>query len=169
MRCLERAAFDSAMNGLEITPDRLARVRFSKPYYAYKLQLVVRQDEDRFTSLEGVRKVNGVVGTLEDTAAARLLDARRIKKRLYDGQVEPYMDLAQNQLDAVLLDWPIVEYYAKKSMVTPDPPKLKVVGRLIGRGYYAIAFDKKSEATARTVDEALDRLFAKGDLRRIYE
>src|SRR5262249_22735489 len=46
---------------------------------------------------------------------------------------------------------------------------LKVVGKLIGRGYYAIAFSKKSEATARAVDEALDRLSAKGDLRRIYE
>src|SRR5262249_45952837 len=37
---LERGDFDFAMNGLEITADRKTKVRFSRPYYIYKLQLV---------------------------------------------------------------------------------------------------------------------------------
>jgi polar amino acid transport system substrate-binding protein len=165
---LERGDFDFAMNGLEITPDRLARVRFSKPYYAYKLQLVLRPEETRFQSLEGIRKAKGLVGTLEDTAAERLLDARGVRKRIYDGQVEPYLDLAQGQVDAVLLDLPIARYYARKSPVTPVDPNLKFVGDLVGRGYYAIAFRKKDEVLARQFDAALERLFASGELRRIY-
>src|SRR4051812_37594358 len=35
---LDKGDFDFAMNGLEVTPDRQERVRFSRPYYVYKLQ-----------------------------------------------------------------------------------------------------------------------------------
>ena len=71
-------------------------------------------------------------------------------------------------MDAVLLDLPIALYYARKSMVTPRAPKLKFVGNLIGRGYYAIAFNPKDESLAQDVDGALERLQANGELRRIY-
>ena len=54
---LDRGDFDFAMNGLEVTPDRQDRVRFSRPYYVYKLQLVVRADEERFKTLRGCKKV----------------------------------------------------------------------------------------------------------------
>jgi polar amino acid transport system substrate-binding protein len=161
---LDRGDFDLAMNGLEVTEDRKARVRFSRPYYVYKLQLVVRADEERFKTLRGCKRVDGVVGTLEDTAASRLLDQLGIKKEIYDGQVEPYQDLALGRkVDAVLLDLPIAIYYAQNN------PKLKFAGRPSGKGYYAIAFSKKNEALAAEVDAALDRLFEKGELRRIYQ
>src|SRR5207249_3985626 len=49
---LDRNDFDFAMDGLEVTPDRKEKVRFSRPYYVYKLQLVARSDEKRFNSLQ---------------------------------------------------------------------------------------------------------------------
>src|SRR5579872_2129772 len=49
---LNRGDIDLAMNGLEVTPDRRTRVRFTRPYYIYKLQLVVRAGENRFKALE---------------------------------------------------------------------------------------------------------------------
>src|SRR5512144_2151044 len=36
---LERGTFDIAMNGLEVTPARRARILFSKAYYAFALRL----------------------------------------------------------------------------------------------------------------------------------
>ncbi len=72
---LDRGDFDFAMNGLEITPDRKDQVRFSKPYYVYKLRLVVRAVEDRIRGLPDCRKLGLRVGTLENTggvSAARL-------------------------------------------------------------------------------------------------
>src|SRR5437660_8389220 len=102
------------MNGLEVTPDRKERVRFSKPYYAYKLQLVVRADENRFTTLRGAGRLKGAqVGTLEGCAAERLLDRWEINKRSYDSQAEPYVDLELGRIDAVLMDLPIALYYAQ--------------------------------------------------------
>ncbi len=44
---LERGDIDLAMNGIEILPERLRRVRFTKPYYLYQLQLVVQSRQRR--------------------------------------------------------------------------------------------------------------------------
>src|SRR5437867_730341 len=65
----EQGDFDFAMNGLEVTPERKQQVRFSRPYYIYTLQLVVRGDDDRFQTLEQCRALGCKVGTLEGTAA----------------------------------------------------------------------------------------------------
>jgi len=160
---LQRGDFDFAMNGLEVTPDRLKVVRFSRPYYVYKLQLVARADETRFKSLAECRAIGGRVGTLADTAAERLLDQMGIRKSVYDGQVEPYKDLEVGRLDAVLLDVPIAVYYAQPN------PALRFVGEPVGEGSYAIALRKDNEALAARIDAALARLMADGRLRRIYE
>ena len=139
-------------------------MRFSKPYYLYKLQLVVRAGEQRLTTLQDcVGRPDLVIGTLEDTAAERLLDKLGIKKKIYPGQVEPYADLASGRIDGVLLDLPIALYYAKKN------PQLRFAGEPIAPGFYAIAFRPTDAVPVRQVDAALDRLWQKGDLRRIYE
>jgi polar amino acid transport system substrate-binding protein len=104
-----------------------------------------------------------VIGTMEDTAAERLLEELGIEKRIYDSQVEPYFDLELGRLDAVLLDLPIAVYYARSN------PKLKFVGEPCGRGYYAIAFHKGQETLAAQFDAALDRLLKNGRLREVYE
>jgi polar amino acid transport system substrate-binding protein len=160
---LERGDYDFAMNGLEVTPDRAARVRFSRPYYNYKQQLVVRADDDRFASLDECKAKDAVVGTLGETAAERLLDQLEIEKRIYDGQVEPYLDLELGRIDAVLLDLPIAAYYARPN------PKLKYVGEPTAEGYYAIAFRPEDEELARQVDDAIVRLVESGRLKSIYQ
>jgi len=166
---VSRGDIDLAMNGIEITPDREELVLFTKPYYAFRLQLVVRDDEDRFDSLQGIKDLGGVVGTLEDTAASRLLDRRKIRKQIYDGQIEPYKDLIDKVIDGVLLDDTIALFYAKKSMVTPEAPPLKFASPIVGRGYYAIALNKDNRALKTDLDVALTKLFEDGTLRRIYQ
>jgi polar amino acid transport system substrate-binding protein len=160
---LQRGDFDFAMNGLEITPDRARVVRFGQPYYLVRLQLVARVGETRFGSLEECRAVGGAVGTLEDTLAERTLDSMQVRKRIYDGQVEPYHDLAMSRIDAVLLDLPIALYYARRD------PRLKFVGEPLGDGYYSIAFCPDDTRLADQFDAALQRLADRGELRRIYE
>ena len=160
---LLRGDFDFAMNGLEVTADRVKVLRFTRPYYIYTLQLVARADEDRFHRLDECKKLGAVVGTMEDTAAARLLERMRLRTRVFNNQVEPYFDLELNRLDAVLLDLPIAAYYAQPN------PKLKFVGRPLDEGEYAIAFRQDQEALAAAFDAALGRLIVSGQLRQIYE
>ncbi|HKN46332.1 MAG TPA: ABC transporter substrate-binding protein/permease [Candidatus Polarisedimenticolia bacterium] len=158
-----RGDFDFAMNGIEVTPDRRTRLLFSRPYYIFRLQLVARADDYRFDSLDECKRLACEVGTLEDTAAERLLDQMGIAKKVYDGQVEPYRDLMLKRLDAVLLDLPIAVYYARPLR------ELRFAGEPVGRGYYAIAFRPGNDALAASIDEALDRLLRDGRVERIYQ
>lgn len=160
---LQRRDFDFAMNGLEVTPDRARSVRFSRPYYVYTLQLVARAEESRFRSLDELLALGGTVGTLEETAAQRLLEDMGFQPKLYGNQTEPYLDLELGRIDAVLMDLPIAVYFARPN------PKLKFLGEPIGEGYYAIAFRKEDEELAARVDQALAELIADGQLRNIYE
>ena len=158
---LRRGDIDFAMNGIEVTPDRQALFRLSRPYYTYRLQLVVRANEKRFDSFETCQRAGVVVGTLGDTTSSRLLDERGIKSKVYDGQAEPYQDLALGRIDAVLLDEPIAVYYARPN------PLLKFAGEAFREGHYVIAFRKDQEELASQVDAALDRLEQQGELARI--
>ncbi len=160
---LQRGDFDFAMNGIEVTPDRRDRVRFSRPYYVFRLQLVTRSNETRFHDLQACRDAGCLVGTLEDTAAERLLRREGVLTRIYDGVVEPYQDLGLGRLDAVLLDLPIADAYARPN------PALAFAGPPFDRGYYAIAFRPDNAPLAARTDAALDTLLRDGTLRRIYE
>ena len=60
---LERGTFDVVLNGLEVTPARAARLRLSRPYYAFAARLMARGNDPRvradLAALQGFR-----VGTL---------------------------------------------------------------------------------------------------------
>lgn len=160
---LNRRDFDFAMNGIEITPQRSATYRMSRPYYVYQLQLSARKEETRFTTIEDLARLQLTVGTLEETAAQKTLEAAGVPLRTYTTQDDPYKDLALGRLDAVLMDLPIAVYYGKPN------ERLKFVGQPFGEGAYGIAFRKQDEDLAKQFDDAIARLHESGELRRIYE
>jgi polar amino acid transport system substrate-binding protein len=130
----------------------------------FKLQLVVREEDSDLRNLRDCVARRARVGTLENTAASRLLEQLHLPVQLYDSQVTPFEDLAVGRLDAVLLDVPIVLYHARnKPGIKPIEPPIS------GRGYYAMAFRKHDEELARQFDAALEKLIERGELRRIYE
>ena len=159
---LNRKNYDIVVNGLEITEDRKAEILFSAPYYVTYEQLTVRQETQTIESLKDCK--NKVVGTLKASLAHRMLEAQKdIHIRSYDGQVNPYQDLQNQRLDAVLMDFPIALYYG-----VPNP-KLKSVGAPIGRMEYGIGIRKEDTQLAHDINAALKRLSHTGKLREIYE
>jgi polar amino acid transport system substrate-binding protein len=160
---LERKDFDLAMNGLETTPERLKRFRLSRPYYVYRLQLVLRRNDPRFGSLEEmVGRKDIVVGTLENTAAAEVLQQMKVPMRTYTGQPELYKELSTGRLDGVYLDTVIHSQYLPLFL------DLRLVGPTEHQGYYAIFFRKDDEELAQTFDRALLKATKEGSLERIY-
>lgn len=159
---LERGDFDFAMNGIEITPEREAKILLSIPYYVYTEQLVVRKDN---TSIKGFDDLKGKkVGTLSGTVAQTMLTKLGgVDVRIYSGQVEPYEDLAIGRTDAVLLDLPIAAYYGKSN------PKLAYAGEPVGEGFYAVCFRKNEGELKTAVDAIIAKLIETGELQRIYE
>jgi polar amino acid transport system substrate-binding protein len=158
---LERGDYDMAMNGLEIIAEREKRVLFSRPYYVYTLQLMVRKDETR---IKGIRDLKGkTVGTLAGAVAHDLLTRiGNVDIRSYSA-AWPYEDLALGRLDAVFLDTPITVYYGK-----PDQ-RLKYAGPPEGEGFYGIALRKSDGDLKKVIDSVIEDLLKSGELRRMYE
>ncbi|HEX5709048.1 MAG TPA: ABC transporter substrate-binding protein/permease [Pyrinomonadaceae bacterium] len=156
---LERGQFDVIVNGLEPTADRARLILFSKPYYAFQLQLTVRREEQRINSLADCR--TRTVGTLVNTAASRLLEKDGYAYKGYQDPVGAYRDLELGRIDAVLMDVPMEMYYARRN------PRLKAAGEPFHRGAYVVGLRKTDEALKREVDAAIDQIIRDGTLEQI--
>jgi polar amino acid transport system substrate-binding protein len=158
---LERGDFDIAMNGLEITPEREKKILFSRPYYIYTEQLVVRKDNE---TIKGLSDLKGKkVGTLAGTMAYDMLqNTGGVDIRTYEG-VWPYEDVALGRIDAAFLDLPIAAYYGK-----PDP-RLKYAGPPEGEGFYGIAIRPEDNELKKAIDSVIDDLLRTGKLKEIYD
>ena len=155
---LERGDFDIILNGLEATADRADRLQLSQPYFTYAETLAVRTGAPyrSLADLHGKR-----VGTLNQTYAYDLLRAQPVQTVLYEGVEEPYLDLAQGRIDAVLLDNIIADRYGcTKPGVTCLPGD-------VARGTYVVGMRKGDADLARAVNGALAAMRADGELERI--
>ncbi|HVU49520.1 MAG TPA: ABC transporter substrate-binding protein/permease [Polyangia bacterium] len=155
---LERGTFDVALNGLEVTPARAARVAFTRPYYLFSERLLARQGDGRVRDLPSLRGLR--VGTLASSQAWDLLLAAGAVALPYEGVDEPFADLAAGRTDAVLMDDIIADRYA------PRHAGLRVVGD-VAEGRYAAAVRADDVALGRALDDALATLIARGQLREI--
>ncbi|HEY0713920.1 MAG TPA: ABC transporter substrate-binding protein/permease [Polyangia bacterium] len=160
---LERGSIDVILNGLEVIESRRAQVRFTRPYFVFAERLSVRSDDQRaaaWTTGAGLGIVRGLrVGTLTNSYAWELLGDAGATRIPFEGQEEPYRDLASGRLDAVLMDDIIADRYGQK-------PGLRVVGDFAS-GQYAIGLRPADTELATAVDEALGALIASGELRAI--
>ncbi len=167
---LDRGDFDFAMNGLEITTRRQEKYRFTRPYYLYQQQFVVRRGEKRFRTLEDCRGQGFRIGTLGNAVAERLLQDMGIPPIIYEDQDGPYKDLSLGRIDGVLLDLPAAIYYAAPDGEVKYGHRiagLEFAGPAFAEGYYGIAVKKSNSALGAALDAALDRLRKKGELKKI--
>ena len=155
---LERGDFDVILNGLEETPERRARLRLSAPYYTYGETLTVRAGA-KYRSLSDLKGKR--VGTLNQTVANDILKASPLEVVLYEGQQEPYMDLAKGRTDAVLLDHVIADRYG---CVLPE---LRCLPDDVARGHYVLGIGKNAPALQAAINTALATLQRSGELERI--
>lgn len=156
---LERGDFDVVMNGLEGTAERRDRILLSEPYFVYAETLTVRKGSPyrSIFDLAGKR-----VGTLNQTFAHDiLLMLAGIDVKVYEGNEEPYLDLAQGRTEAVLLDNIIADRYG-----CPNPA-LTCVPYDIARGTYVLGLRKGDGELKAAIDAALADMRATGELERI--
>ncbi len=157
---LERGEYDVVINGLEITPERAERIRFSNPYFYSTLTITRRLDDDRVNRPEDLRGLT--TGVLKVTFAekyVRNLDG--VKVISYDSQVQPFIDLALGRLDAVVMDTPIALYYAAG-------PQVKNIEIQAARMSFGIGIRKSDDELLSRVNAALDSMRQDGTLKEIY-
>jgi polar amino acid transport system substrate-binding protein len=160
---LERGSFDVALNGIEVTPARAARVSFTRPYYIFAERLVARRGDSRVRelfSLRGLASLRGLrVGTLANTQAWDLLRQTGAVPIPYEGVDEQFVDLEHDRTDAVLLDDIMVARYLGRH------PTLAAVAD-VAEGRYAIALRPADAELRAALDRALGEMIASGDWRR---
>ncbi|HEY6477675.1 MAG TPA: ABC transporter substrate-binding protein/permease [Polyangia bacterium] len=154
---LERGTFDVALNGVEVTVGRAARVSFTRPYYVFAERLCARRGDARVRDLPSVRGLR--VGTLANTLAWDLLREAGAIAVPYEGVDEQLTDLEHGRTDAVLLDDLIVARYL------PRHPTLAAVGD-VGEGRYAIALRPGDDDLRAALDRALGAMIDSGAWRR---
>jgi polar amino acid transport system substrate-binding protein len=158
---LQRGNFDIVLNGLEITDEHRRQIAMSLPYYVYSQQIITRKSDHALTNLASLK--GRAVGTLSSTVAQRMMDqAGGIDVRVYPGQAEPFRDLNNGRIEAVMLDLPIAVYYLTKE------PTLKPSGDPFAPGFYGIGVRKEDQTLLLALNKAITELQADGTLEKIY-
>jgi polar amino acid transport system substrate-binding protein len=157
---LERGDFDVAMNGLEATQERRDRILLSDPYFVYAETLTIRAGDPyrSIFDLAGKR-----VGTLNQTYAHDILTMLPLETAVYEGNEEPYRDLAHGRVDAVLLDNIIADRYG----CVPAQPTLRCAPYDVARGTYVIGMRKGDRELKQAIDGALAAMREDGELEQI--
>jgi polar amino acid transport system substrate-binding protein len=157
---LERGEYDVVINGLEITAERAQKISFSLPYFYSTLTLTRRIDDERIQRVDDLHGLR--VGVLKVTFAERYIqNLGNVEIRSYDGQVQPFIDLALGRLDAVVMDTPIALYYA-------TGPHVKNIELPAAQMTFGIGIRKTDADLLQQIDAALDDMKRDGTLRTIY-
>jgi polar amino acid transport system substrate-binding protein len=160
---LRARKIDVVLNGYEWTPERVAVMEATVPYYVYALQLLAR----RGGAVRSFEDLEGKVGCLTGSAAHDLmlklaLEGRPIEVIGYDGNTDPMREVETGKLDATLQDTPIASFYG------PRFPALEPVGAAVAPGYYVMYAREGDRELVRRLNEGLIVLFRNGELERIY-
>lgn len=154
---------DAVCSTLGVTAERARTVRFSRPYFATRLAVVVRAgaDEPRvLADLAGRRVAAGAGTTSQDAVLARLPDAVGV---LENKQELPAAErLAARRVDAVVMDGPAAE-----ALVADARGALRVLDEDLGAELYAIVFPPDRDELRVAVDRALELLAAQGGLEEL--
>jgi polar amino acid transport system substrate-binding protein len=163
LELLARGDFDIALNGIEVSEEKLRVALLAEPYYVAAERMTIRRgDAAAPRSIDDVKGRR--VGTLPGALPESILARAGADVHTYDGgQDDIYKDLLLGRTDGVLLDDPITKYYGAIE------PKLEVVPGSFGEVRYAVAVRRDDEALKAAIDTALTDLAADGTLRAIYE
>lgn len=160
---LEIGKIDAIMNSLTITPERLKKVAFSKPYFIQHLELVFPKGS-KITDLKDLKgKVLGVQGaTFAATYAQEKLQPLGVQIKIYNEQDQLTLDLKSHRVDAMIAEnvytQPLVkETPTLEAMPVPNAPKQEV----------AIALRKGDTQLKETFDKAIDKVVEDGTCKKL--
>lgn len=158
--------YDAAADGITITEDRAEIVDFSIGYINLEVRLLVRIDEDRFTTLEEIVndpsiRLGTQTGTTNYEIAAEFLPEDRIQA--FEQFPFVVQALVSGDIDAVVID-----ETAGQGYLGENADVLKLVGPSYSSDQLAFIFPKGSDLVER-VNEALRSMIEDGFLAKINE
>ena len=152
--------------GMTITDQRAKVVDFSDPYWTADQSISVKEDSDlSITVLFGDHNIGVQTGTTGDLWVEEHLEKPGIltgRYKRYDTFVLAMTDLVNGNLDAVVLDSPVGDRFAK---VRP----VKTIGVIKSDEKYGLAVKKGITQLLNTVNEGLKRLEENGTIDELIK
>lgn len=158
--------FDAAADGITITPDRQQVVDFSDGYIRVDQRLLVRQNEDRFASMdEFVANADLKLGTQTGTTNYETAKSLLPEDRLQAFEQFPFavQALINGDVDAVIMD-----ETAGQGYVGTSAEQLELIGEPIKSDELGFIFPKGSDLVA-PVNAALAEMRENGKLEELAQ
>ncbi|HAJ35534.1 MAG TPA: basic amino acid ABC transporter substrate-binding protein [Chloroflexi bacterium] len=171
---LQRGKFDAAISAITVTEDRKALVDFTAPYfesgkapvsfYNPGQGIAIRTDNATITGPESL--VAGVrVGVKRGTTGAAFAAEQTTAEIVeYADSLEAIESLTAGELDAVIVDIPVIVDYIKRNPTAG----IRVTGGPVTDEVYAIAVSKAKPAVLAALNAALAKVQESGAYDQIY-
>jgi polar amino acid transport system substrate-binding protein len=140
--------FDVGMDGITITADRAEQVDFSDPYMVSEQFMLVRADEDRFTTAEEFAAneellIGSQAGTTNFYVAVyEVLDGDENNPRI---QIFENFGAAVQALLAGDVDMVLMDAASSRGYIGANPDQLKTIGEPLGTEEFGFIFPPDSE------------------------
>lgn len=150
---LKNKEIDVIWNGLSMTEDRKKYIEFSKPYLENR-QIIMVNEKSNIENLSDLK--NKIIGMqMGSTAESALKSNENFEKSLkevrkYSNNVEAFMDLKANRLEAVVVDEIVARYYMKKQK------GFKIIKDDLGKESYGVGLRKEDKEFLNKLNSALD-------------
>jgi polar amino acid transport system substrate-binding protein len=164
---VETNRYDVIISSVTITPARMERHNFSKPYIANTLAMVLLKDTSVSAQtpyeLEG-REVGFQVATTADFFMEELSTrtGMRYSPRRYDQMIRAFDELRLGRLDAVITDLLVAFDY-----IAPADSPFEIVWRSDEAEVFGICIKRGNDALTDAINNALEEMFDDGTMLRI--
>jgi polar amino acid transport system substrate-binding protein len=155
--------YDAAIAAISITPERQKESLFSEPYTVAG-QTVVTQINNEVIKGKDDLKGKTIGAQIGTTGAEEVQKIDGATLKTYDNYEFAFLDLANGQVDAVVVDNPIADAYVAK-----NASKVKTVGNVFTSENYGIAVCKTNAGLQKKINEGLAALKADGSLKSLEE
>lgn len=163
---LNSSRVDALWNGLTITDYRKENILFSSPYMINHQIIVVRSDSNIHTKADLAGKVIGLQNgsSALDAVNADPIHSSFAELNQYADNVTALLDLANQRLDAVVVDGVVGHYYVAKK-----PDEYTVLKDNFGQEQYGVGFKKGNVVLQEAIQKALDSMINDGTAAQISQ
>lgn len=157
---------DVAVSALTITPERAAKVDFTKPYY--DAGLTIMTTKANAPKITGVKSLENqcLCAEIGSSGAVFMKRIPGVDVRTFNSAAEAFMELSKGGCFAMVNDRPVNEYFlAQKSSKGMGLVEMPYV---LSEDQYGFAVNKESSQLLAQLDSTLDAMKADGTYEKIY-
>ncbi|EJX06117.1 extracellular solute-binding protein family 3 [gut metagenome] len=157
---------DVAVSALTITPERSARVDFTKPYYYTGLRIMTHKDNPDITD---IKELEGKTLCTEIGSSGALFSSRipHVKIRTFNSVSEAFLEINLKGCYAMINDSPVNQYFFTQQV--SEDFHLKETGPVLDAQTYGFAVKQGNTALLERLNKALDEVQADGTYEKIHD